>query len=126
MRLFRLYSGNDQHSAQEPSRACDRAWTQQRIVAKSGWWIAQEPATQRLKSLYGSNRIVLHQACRAAAGRMVAVLALSFQKRDIGNAALSEKIRERRAGDSAADDDDLELASSRHESFPHVQKAELY
>ena len=85
-----------------------------RILAKARGRITQKAAAQDLQLLHGRIGIQLDQRRRAAAGRVIRGLLLALEYQDIGEAALGEKVGQRRTGDSGTDDDHFKAAALVH------------
>jgi len=83
-------------------------------LREAGGRLAQEPAAQDLERVEGGDRIQLRQRRGAPAGGVVAGLLLALEQEDVGHTSLGEEVRERGAGDAAADDDHLEATAIRH------------
>ena len=83
---------------------------QDRLFRESWWRVPQERPALYFELLQRGNRIPFDEHRGAPASRVVAGVRLTFEQQDISHAPLAQEVRERRASDAAADDDDFEVS----------------
>ena len=99
----------------ENSRGLDQG-----VLGKVRRRIAKKRGALHLQLLERRHRIPLDDRRRAPAGRVEAGLGFLLEEHDVGHATPGEKVGERRAGDAATDDHDVEALPGRHTRHPSL------